>query len=159
MKTRIFSAAAAFIAALAFTAAAANPAEAAGTGSGTAFGTEPIGSFSFSFEGLTINVPAGCFLTHYIQGDGLKADQENAGTDCTGAGYWFGGFCNWRIDFKYYDDHNNLYYNHEGLTISRCDYNTFGPMDNHRVLRAGRSCAVFYVAGKERARQCHNILK
>ena len=126
----------------------------------TAYGSTPIGSFGYSWGGVTINVPVGCFFTHTIRGDGRRITNENAGTDCSGIGWWTSGFCNWRIDFIYYDTNNRHYLTHSGPTHNKCAVSTFRKDGRDwTVPRYGRSCATFSVNGRERARQCHSIIR
>ncbi len=123
----------------------------------SAIGVAPVTSFTYSFQGVTVKVPVGCFLTHKIRGDDRVVTAERAGVDCAGAGLWSGGFCNSRIDLQYYDVYNRIYLTNPGRTDNSCIYDPLrdGPA---RVLpRFGKACAVLYVNGVARARQCHSI--
>lgn len=127
----------------------------------TAFGSTPIGSFEYSWEGFTIRIPAGCFLTHLLTGSGRRIAAEHGGTDCVGPAALGPGFCNWRLDFKYYDanDDGKLYSWNKDKTHDECatiidriwNYN---PNFN---ARSGPACVVLMVNGAERGRQCHSI--
>lgn len=126
----------------------------------SAIGTTPIATFRYTVSGVTINVPTGCFLTHRISGAGQRIDAENAGVDCAGPGLWWGGFCNWRINFEYFNSDNQWYGTNQGGLNSSCDYYTFRTdTRSHRLAGPGRACAVFIVNATERARQCHSILR
>ncbi|MGC5032189.1 hypothetical protein [Micromonospora sp. DT229] len=128
----------------------------------SAFGTTPIGTFKYSYGGITISVPTGCFFSHYIEGDGQMVNRHTVGTDCVGPGYWWGGFCNYKFQIKYYDLNGKNYTNwpaNPGPLYSVCDYNTNHTYRPNLRYKVGKACAVFYVGGNnERARQCHNIL-
>jgi hypothetical protein len=126
----------------------------------SATGSTPISSFSYSIGGVTIAIPNGCFFTHRISGDGQRIDAENAGTDCVGPGFWSAGFCNWRINFEYFNTDNQWYGTNQGDLNSACNFSTFRTdTRSHRLPGPGRACAVFMVNGAERARQCHSILR
>jgi hypothetical protein len=139
------------------TPAHARPAPAAPAKIQSAAGSTPVGSFEYSHAGVTIKVPIGCFLTHVIRGDDRRVSDENAGIDCAGAGTWGGGFCNWRIAFLYYDTNNRLYYTWPGKTFTNCDFAPWYMRPGYTAGHYGRACAVFYVNGIEKARQCHSI--
>lgn len=123
----------------------------------TAYGSTPVNSFGYSYQGLSLRVPIGCFRTHVVRGDRTVIAAERAGVDCAGAGVWGGGFCNTRIDFAYDDTDNRRYLVDTGATDNRCRHDLLrdGP---RRVLPSyGKACAVLYVDGVARARQCHSI--
>lgn len=125
----------------------------------SAYGTEPIGNFDFEYQGHKFYVPTGCFLTHGIDGDGLNVNHENAGTDCAGTAYLWGGFCNWEIDIEYKNLDGRVYGTRPGMFHSTCEYNVFEKWTaRYHALVAGKACAVLWVGGAVRARQCHNIL-
>ncbi|MFI7305518.1 hypothetical protein ACIBM8_20085 [Micromonospora aurantiaca] len=125
----------------------------------SAYGVSPIGSFQYSWEGVTIKVPTGCLLSHTVKGDGTRVDSENVGTDCVGPGYWWGGFCNYQFSFERYDANGKYYTATRFPVVNKCGYNLFQSLNQGAILKPGRSCAVLRVNGVERARQCHNILK
>lgn len=138
---------------------ASGSAQAAGESAESAFGSQPVRSFDFSIGDMSFTVPSGCVLSHYISGRGRTVEAENMGTDCAGIAFLFPGFCNYRLNFRYYDTDGNLYAVNEGPLQERCERNTFRTIKMRRVLeKAGRSCATLLVNGQERARQCHSIM-
>lgn len=75
----------------------------AGSNARGGFASRPVGSFSWSWKGTTINVPAGCFLNMSVRGSGLNLSGTTTGVDCVGpAAIIPGMFCNWsgRYQFK-----------------------------------------------------------
>lgn len=125
-----------------------------------AVGTEPVGSFDYTFHGASIKIPTGSFLTHYIGGSDRTITMERAGVDGIGPGLVGDGFCNWRIDFQYEDDSSKVYNVDRGPVSNTCDKYTFREVATRRTLPSyGRACALFFVNGTERARQCHFIVK
>jgi len=131
-----------------------------GTAHADAVGTVPIGGFEYTWEGAKFTVPTGAFLTHAIFGEGRRVTRENAGVDSIGPALYNGGFCNWRIDFQYQDTNGKVYGTDRGPTENRCNHYTFREIRGDRSLSSyGKACALFYVSGAERARQCHFIVK
>jgi hypothetical protein len=125
-----------------------------------AVGSTPVGGFDYTFQGIKVSIPAGSFFTHVIRGSGLTITDESAGVDSIGPGLVGGGFCNWRIDFQYEDDAGKIYRTDRGPTSNSCDHYTFRDLPATHVLPSyGKACALFYVNGAERARQCHFIVK
>lgn len=124
----------------------------------SAFGAQPIGTFVYSDHGVTITVPTGCFLQHWIHGAGKNISYEEGGTDCAGPGYWFGGFCNWRMEFQYEDLNGHVYAGRSDGLHSECTYDATMTFGQDKLPVPGKACATFFVANKQRARQCHNIL-
>ncbi|MGW8379667.1 hypothetical protein [Streptomyces sp. ODS28] len=131
----------------------------AGPASATAVGTTPIGSFSYSFQGATIKVPTGCFLTHRIGGSGKKIKDEMAGVDCAGPAAIFSKFCNWRMDFTYANTSNKVYKTSKGKTHTECKGNPLRHGKAQTLPKYGKACAKFYVNGVHKATQCHFIKK
>jgi hypothetical protein len=127
-------------------------------GIASAFGTTPIGTFEYTVRGVTIKVPTGCFFTHYIQGSGQFVERHTVGTDCVGPGYWWGGFCNYQFEIRYYDLSGREYASRSSGLHSACDYNTLFTFNPNQRYNVGKACAVLKVGGVEQARQCHNIL-
>ncbi len=70
-------------------------------------------------------------------------------------------FCNWRIDFQYEDENGKVYDTDRGPLNNSCSkYDVVREGAGNRTLPAyGKACAIFYVNGDERARQCHYIVK
>lgn len=125
-----------------------------------AVGSTPVGAFEYSSQGLKISIPEGSFFTHVIRGKGLNIADENAGVDSIGPGLIGNGFCNWRIDFQYEDDGGKLYRTDRGPMSNTCAHYTFRDVRGARTLPSyGKACAIFYVNGNERARQCHYIVQ
>jgi hypothetical protein len=125
-----------------------------------AVGSTPIGGFEYTFEGAKVSIPTGSFFTHLIRGKGLTVTDENAGVDSVGPGLASNGFCNWRIDFQYEDDSGKIYRTDRGPLSNTCDHYTFRDVRGARAIPSyGKSCAIFYVNGAARAKQCHYIVK
>jgi hypothetical protein len=125
-----------------------------------AVGSTPIGAFDYTFQGAKLSIPTGSFFTHMIRGSGLTITDESAGVDGIGPGLVGGGFCNWRIDFQYEDDSGKVYSIDRGPLSNTCDHYTFRDLPvTHALPSYGKACALFYVNGVERARQCHFIVK
>ncbi len=124
----------------------------------SAFGTAPVHTFSYSWGGATISVPAGCLFNHAIHGSGNYVQRHIVGTDCIGPGYWWGGFCNYQFRIRYYSTSNQNYSTYTSPLTSRCDYNTSYTFNQNLNFRTGYACAILVINGAERARQCHNIL-
>jgi hypothetical protein len=125
-----------------------------------AIGSTPRGRFEYTFGGAKVSIPTGSFFTHLIRGKGLTVTDENAGVDSVGPGLASNGFCNGRIDFQYEDVSGKIYRTDRGPLSSTCDHYTFRDVRGTRTIPAyGKSCAVFYVNGAARAKQCHSIVK
>ncbi len=123
----------------------------------TACGTEPVATFSYTWQGLTFNIPTGVFFTHCIYGSGLIGTDDYASIDRVGPGYYSGQFCNWRIDFKYYDINGKNYQTSAGTTQNSCNWLPDRRRRQSFQMKSGTACAILYVLNKERVRQCHNI--
>ncbi|MBI4944138.1 MAG: hypothetical protein HY830_25640 [Actinobacteria bacterium] len=118
-----------------------------------------MSSFCYSFKGVNICVPT-TILVHVITGNGKKiTNQEAEVQDVLGGGTAGGRFCNWRIDWKYCDTNGTNYLTSTGSTHTTCDtFNVGRGSSADRTLASyGRACAVFYVNGTQRGKQCHNI--
>jgi hypothetical protein len=135
------------------------PAQAAPADPRSAFGSVPVATFTYEFNGIKIKIPTGCFLSHYIQGKRTRVEKQNAGVDCAGPGALGPGFCNWRIDFIFYDLKGKHYLTHKGLQQLGCSTSLFwkNPKENWSIPHYGRACATLTVHTKERVRQCHAI--
>lgn len=123
----------------------------------TACGGTALATFTYQWEGLTFNIPTGVFFDHCIYGSGLIGDDDYASIDRVGPGYYSGEFCNWRIDFRYYDVNGKNYQTSSGSTHNTCDWMPGRHRYQSFQMKPGTACAIFYVLNKERARQCHNI--
>lgn len=128
-----------------------------------AFGGQPINSFSYTFGGVDITVPQGCFLNHYIDGQDRKLNRATAGVDCAGPVALHPGlFCNYKFRFDYYDTNNSRYASRTSRTVNNCDTITEGADSAYlprTVPRYGRACVTFVVNGTDRATQCHSIVR
>ncbi|MFJ4003037.1 hypothetical protein ACIPWL_06190 [Streptomyces sp. NPDC090023] len=131
----------------------------AGTAQANAVGTTTIGSFAYELHGVGVQVPVGCFLTHRIEGSGRRVTDEFAGVDCVGIAATFSRFCNWRIDFTYADTDNRTYRTSRGATHNNCSGDPLRHAAPQVLPRYGKACARFYVNGRQRASQCHSIVK
>ncbi|GAB3968074.1 hypothetical protein [Streptomyces sparsus] len=124
-----------------------------------AAGSSAVDSFTYEFNGLTLTVPTGCFLTHVVKGSGKRVTSQLAGVDCVGPAA-FSQFCNWRIDFSYADTNNRTYKTSRGKTHTACanKYPT-RRIGSQKLARYGKACAKFFISGTLRATQCHYITK
>lgn len=113
-----------------------------------------ISAFSYSWNGLTIPVPA-TYLQHTINGSGLRIDSEYAD-------YLYGSpfglkVCNYRTSFQNrYGD--TIYSTRWAPLHTGCSYVTFsqsirGPF----TVKTGVQCARYYVNGTFRGEQCHSV--
>ena len=128
----------------------------------SAFGSTPIGGFNYSFKGITISVPTGCFLSHNIEGSGLNVKSANGGVDCIGiAGTMTSLFCNWEIKWRYKDTTGTQYRLKSTGLYSNCMNQSGVKKEPNTPFTAkpGTACAEFWVNGVRRASQCHSITK
>ncbi|MFD8298144.1 hypothetical protein ACFV13_18185 [Streptomyces bauhiniae] len=139
--------------------AAATALGTAGTARAGAVGTTTIGSFSYELHGVGVQVPVGCFLTHRIEGSGRRITDQFAGVDCVGIAATFSRFCNWRIDFTYTDTDNRTYRTSRGATHNSCSGDPLRHAAPQVLPKYGKACARFYVNGRQRASQCHSVVK
>lgn len=145
--------------AVALALAAATALGTAGTARAGAVGTTTIGSFSYELHGVGVQVPVGCFLTHRIEGSGRRITDQFAGVDCVGIAATFSRFCNWRIDFTYTDTDNRTYRTSRGATHNSCSGDRLRHAAPQVLPKYGKACARFYVNGRQRASQCHSVVK
>lgn len=128
----------------------------------SAFGSQPIGSFKYSAGGVEINVPAGCFLNHKIDGSGKYITRDFAGVDCAGPAATHPGlFCNYSYGFEYKDTNGKVYMTYKTATVNKCNTitNTGANPNLPRTLPYyGTACVSLYTSGTKRATQCHNIV-
>lgn len=127
----------------------------------SAAGASWMNPFCFSFGGQNICVPT-TMLVHVITGNGRTiTNQEAEIQDSVGGGTAGGQFCNWRFDWKYYDTNGRNYLTSLGTTHHSCNEAGVGrgTSADRTLAYYGRACAVFYVNGTERGRQCHNITR
>ncbi|MGD3111480.1 hypothetical protein [Streptomyces sp. YGL11-2] len=126
----------------------------------SAAGSTAIGAFTYSAGGLTIKVPAGCFLTHAVSGKGLKINSQRAGVDCVGPMALAAKFCNTRIEFHYADTNNKTYRVDKGPLNGSCKTGTVPMLSKGaKTVKAGKACAQLWVNGQRKAVQCHYITK
>ncbi|NJQ17172.1 hypothetical protein [Streptomyces bohaiensis] len=125
----------------------------------SATGSTPIGSFNFSWNGLSFKIPAGCFLTHSIKGSKKKITSQIAGVDCVGPTALAAQFCNSRLEFHYADTNGKTYRIKRGPLNSSCRTGTIPSykLGAQTLPHYGKACTHLYVASKRRAVQCHNI--
>ncbi|HWN33536.1 MAG TPA: hypothetical protein VNP03_12355 [Pseudonocardia sp.] len=126
-----------------------------------AYGITALGAFDYTFQGLKFTVPNGFFFQHAIHGSGLVVTHEQADIVAMGPAVAESDFCNWRIDFQYEDADGKIYRTDRGPLATTCGkYDIYRAIPETRTLPSyGRSCAIFYVNGAERVRQCHFIVK
>ncbi|MFJ5595645.1 hypothetical protein ACIQCG_38640 [Streptomyces noursei] len=126
----------------------------------SAAGSTAIGAFTYSAGGLTIKVPAGCFLTHAVSGKGLKINSQRAGVDCVGPMALAAKFCNTRIEFHYADTNNKTYRIDKGPLNGSCKTGTVPMLSKGaKTVKAGKTCAQLWINGQRKAVQCHYITK
>jgi hypothetical protein len=133
-----------------------------GTAFATAYGFDKIDGFCYPIDakGIELCIPAAT-IAHGIEGDDRTIVSESAEvSDILGAGTGGGQWCNWHIDWNYYDDNGLLYYVDSGPMHNTCDgWSAVSRVDQRaRTLPYyGAACAAFYVGGEMRGRQCHHI--
>ncbi len=127
----------------------------------SASGSTAISSFNYSVGGLTVKVPAGCFLTHSVKGSGKKINSQIAGVDCAGLAAIGTRFCNSRLEFHYADTSGKTYKIKRGPLRKTCYTGSFPTykIGSQTLPKYGKACAQLYVNGKRRAVQCHFITK
>ncbi|RII13342.1 hypothetical protein DSC45_23620 [Streptomyces sp. YIM 130001] len=112
----------------------------------SATGSTVIGSFNYTWNGVSVKIPTGCFFTHTVKGKGKKITNQFAGADCAGVGA-FTKFCNWRIDFAYAGTNGKTYKTSKGATHNSCK--TAGTNLRHNapqtLKKYGKACARLYV--------------
>ncbi len=92
-------------------------------------------------------------LDHSIQGENLYIESEGAGFTSV-----FRNVCNWRIDYAHYDMARSRYRRFTGPTTYGCNQSAEGRgVVWNASAEPGTACAILYVSGAEKARQCHNI--
>jgi hypothetical protein len=122
--------------------------------------TSPISSFGYSYGGINISVPTGCFLTLGVKYNEKTAGIQTvkAGTDCIGLmamnPWWF---CNSKMQWRFYDTEGRRYYTWTTRTNTRCRTSLLWVMPQSVVGKYGKVCARFYVAGTKRKTVCKSI--
>ncbi|MEU0359831.1 hypothetical protein [Streptomyces cyaneofuscatus] len=136
------------------------PSEPAGVTPRSAGGSTPVDSFSYEAGGISISVPTGCFLNHYIEGSGKRITAQRAGVDCGGPAALLAKFCNTRIEYHYANTSNKTYKVVKGPLNTSCKTGQV-PMwsrdTDHTLAHYGKACAQLFVNGKRRSVQCHYI--
>jgi hypothetical protein len=128
----------------------------------SAVGYAKMNAACVSVAGKNLCWPGG-LLGHTIKGSGRTITNEEASvSDLAGADVVGGVYCNWRIDFDYYDTGGNLYLSRKGTQHSSCTAITDNPIGQRQtgditLAHYGRACAQFGANGKVQAKQCHNI--
>ncbi|GGR82038.1 hypothetical protein GCM10010252_20810 [Streptomyces aureoverticillatus] len=127
----------------------------------SAAGSAAISSFNYSVGGVTIKVPAGCFLMHSIKGSGKKVNSQIAGVDCVGVAALATRFCNTRLELHYADTSGKTYKIKRGPLKTKCHTGTVPTykIGAHTLPKYGKACAQLFVNGSRRAVQCHFITK
>lgn len=127
----------------------------------SAAGSAAISSFNYSVGGVTIKVPAGCFLTHSLKGSGKKVNSQIAGVDCVGVAALATRFCNTRLELHYADTSGKTYKIKRGPLKTKCHTGTVPTykIGAHTLPKYGKACAQLFVNGSRRAVQCHFITK
>lgn len=144
--------------------AASAPYDAAADGGSNARGgcaSRPVGSFSWSWKGTTINVPAGCFLNMSVRGSGLNLSGTTTGVDCIGpAAIVPGMFCNWSGRYQFKDTSDRVYATETTSVRSGCGQASFHiPGAKKRTMRAGSICVQFRNNGVVRGTTCMAVFK
>ncbi|WP_242089765.1 hypothetical protein [Curtobacterium sp. DN_7.5] len=139
---------------------AADPSGSGATARG-GFASRPVGSFSWSWKGATINVPAGCFLNLSVRGSGLSLTGTTAGVDCIGpAAIIPGMFCNWSGRYQFKDTSNRVYATETTAVRSGCGQASFHiPGAKKRTMRTGSICLQFRNNGVVRGTTCMAVFK
>jgi len=119
------------------------------------FATSPVGTFQYSYGGVTINVPTGCFLNMSVFGTGLHLDSTEANVDCIGPAAIVPLFCNWRGVYKFYNASNVLYASQTKPLHTGCGLASYPIEDaTPRTMQTGSICLEFLVGGVKRATTC-----
>lgn len=103
---------------------------------------------SFVYKGWPI--PGG-FLCHRLFGSGHNISYQDARFSAHSL-----SFCNWRIDFRYFDTSGYNWYSDVGPTNYNCSL-TGSRERGTGWARYGLACAYLYARGGYVTRQCHNI--
>ena len=125
----------------------------------SAGGFTSVSSFAYSWEGLTLSVPLGCFLGYNINGSERHISSESANVWCMGIGV-ISRFCNYHIDFEYENQNGSIYGADHFPTQYRCDLGGTSNFVRNTPLNLpwwGKACAYLYVGGRYRAGMCHYI--
>ena len=120
----------------------------------------PISSFGYSYGGISIAIPTGCFLSIAMKYNEKTAGVQklNAGTDCIGvlaAHPWW--FCNSKMSFTFYDTQGRKYYKWTSRVNTRCRTSLLVTVPQSVAGRYGKMCVRLYVDGDMRKKSCKSI--
>ena len=120
------------------------------------FATSPVASFSWSWNGVTVNVPAGCFLNMTVQGTGLKLDGTISGVECVGPAATIPGlFCNWSGVYRFLDSSGREYARQTSAVRNGCGQASFNISGaSPRTMQTGSICIDFRNNGTTRGTTC-----
>lgn len=120
------------------------------------FATSPVASFSWNWNGVTINVPGGCFLNMTVQGSGLKLSGTISGVECIGPAATIPGlFCNWSGVYRFLDSSGREYARQATAVRNGCGQASFNiPGASQRTMRTGSICVDFRNNGTTRGTTC-----
>lgn len=125
------------------------------------FATSPVASFRWSYRGVTIVVPAGCFLNMAVRGSGLSVTGSTTAVECYGpAAIIPGMFCNWSGVYRFKDVNGRQYAQETTSVRSGCGQAVFKiPSVKKHTLRPGSMCVDFRNNGEARGRTCMAIYR
>jgi hypothetical protein len=125
------------------------------------FATSPVASFRWSYRGVTIVVPAGCFLNMSVRGSGLRVTGSTTAVECYGlAAVVPGMFCNWSGVYRFKDVNGRQYAQETTSVRSGCGQAVFNiPSVKKHTLRPGSMCVDFRNNGEVRGRTCMAIYR
>lgn len=119
------------------------------------FASRPVGKFSYSWKGGTINVPTGCFLNMRVHGDGLAMHGTTAAVECIGPAAIVPLFCNYRGRYRFLDSNGKEYASRLTPLTTGCGQASYSLSDGrHKKMRTGSICLDFVVNGSTRATTC-----
>ena len=119
------------------------------------FASRPVGTFSYSWKGGTINVPTGCFLNMRVHGDGLALHGTTAAVDCIGPAAIVPLFCNYRGRYRFLDTNGKEYASRLTPLKTGCGQASYPLSDGrHMSMRTGSICLDFVVNGTTRGTTC-----
>lgn len=125
------------------------------------FASSPVASFRWSYRGVTIVVPAGCFLNMSVRGSGLRVTGSTTAVECYGlAAVVPSMFCNWRGVYRFKDVNGRQYAQETTSVRAGCGQAVFHiPSVKKHTLRPGSMCVDFKNNGDVRGRTCMAIYR
>lgn len=129
------------------------------------FGTSPVGTFSYSYQGISIQVPIGCWLSVSAHGAGRKITNIVAGVECIGPAAIIPGLlCNTKAQFRYTDSSGKTYLSGWSKSNPRClqaqaDFRPPASISPKTASKCGQLCVDAYVNSAKRATTCVQITK